>query len=40
MLSGDAPRKGDELRKRAAEKFSLSRMLDETEDVYSEIAGN
>jgi glycosyltransferase involved in cell wall biosynthesis len=33
----DRTARGDELRRRAAEKFSLDRMLDETERVYTEI---
>ncbi len=37
MLRDDGTRAGEELRRRAAEKFSLARMLDETEEVYTEI---
>jgi len=37
MLRDDGSRAGEELRRRAAEKFSLARMLDETEEVYAEI---
>jgi glycosyltransferase involved in cell wall biosynthesis len=38
MLRDEDPTaRGDELRRRAAEKFSLDRMLEETERVYAEI---
>jgi glycosyltransferase involved in cell wall biosynthesis len=37
LTEGDRSSVGDALRQRAAEKFSLERMLDETERVYAEI---
>ena len=39
LLGEDTSAIGESLRRRAAEKFSLARMLDETERVYSELLG-
>jgi glycosyltransferase involved in cell wall biosynthesis len=40
LTKGDPSTTGDAMRRRAAEKFSLERMLDETERVYTEIWKN